>query len=227
MEAYQGQNHWQTQKDLMLQQLIKGGKSPDEAQAIVAQITALQQGAGNIPQKHPDSGMPIASAPGTPHPPNVQVPINEVRVNALRKPMPSPMAPPPAAPPSVAPAPSPVVAANPPPSPSITEPEQPSIFDNPEAVSKVLGMGDLNRQMAFADKVRGKASPEGRYSSSGRIYTAASPFEHMGTAYEKYMANKQSKNLAGQQLDAKKAIIEALRGKKTAPPSASGGGVMF
>lgn len=93
-------------------------------------------------------------------------------------------------------------------------PESPSIFDNPDAVDAVLGMGDRNRQMEYANQMRNMETPQGRYVSGGRVYTAANPLEHIAKGVGAYKGNKEMKRLEGEQKDAKKALIDALRTKK-------------
>lgn len=93
-------------------------------------------------------------------------------------------------------------------------PESPSIFDNPEAVNAVLSMGDRNRQMEYAEGLRSMETPGGRYVSNGRVYVASNPLEHIAKGVGAYKGTKDIKRLEGEQTDAKKAIIDALRTKK-------------
>ena len=108
-------------------------------------------------------------------------------------------------------------------SPSVMS-ESPSIFDNPEAVESVLGMGGRNREMQYAEGMRNMDTPQGRYVSNGRVYVASNPLEHAAKVYGAYKGNKMIKGLEEEQMEAKKAIIEALR-NKTAQPTNTFGGV--
>ena len=49
---------------------------------------------------------------------------------------------------------------------------------------------ELTDQMAFADALRRK-TPEGR--DNGRVYSAANPLEHIGTAWQNYNTGKMRK----------------------------------
>lgn len=88
-----------------------------------------------------------------------------------------------------------------------------SVFDNPEAVGAVLGMGGRNRELEYAKGLREQEAPQGRYVSGGRIYTAANPLEHISRGVANYKGHKMTKNLEEEQMDAKKKLIEALRGR--------------
>ncbi len=94
------------------------------------------------------------------------------------------------------------------------EPEAPSVFDNPEAVESILGMGDLRRQMEQAQAMRNAPSPEGRYVSGGRMYVAGSGLEHLVSGIGKYKGTKAAKRIGQEQIEAKKRLIELLRNKK-------------
>jgi len=78
------------------------------------------------------------------------------------------------------------------------QPEKPGLERSKEAeLAAYLSQFDLQLQeqelvdkMAYADALRRKA-PEGR--DSGRVYTAANPLEHIGTAWQNYNAMKMRK----------------------------------
>ena len=87
-------------------------------------------------------------------------------------------------------------------------------FDNPEAVSAVLGMGGRNREMDYAEGMRSMEQPGGRYVSGGRVYVASNPLEHIAPVVGKYKGSKKIKELEKEQMAAKQSLIDALRGKK-------------
>lgn len=117
------------------------------------------------------------------------------------------------------------VASNPPPPqqppPGPQEPPpQPSIFDNPEATSAVLGMGANNRAIEQAMKLRNTPNAEGRYHR-GNIYTAASPLEHLSVGLLRMKGKKDLTKAEEKQLEAKKSIIDALRTRNEPKPIAT------
>lgn len=197
----------------------------------------MEYAANRWANNYMNMGMTPERAQG-PHPaPWHQSPVVQAQIAAMRggqKPAPTPVPPPQINPtvtyntkpqaPAVAPPPSRGEAAVspttvPPESSSPTPPSPPSlsILDNPEAVESVLGMGENNRQMRYAEAMRDQAMPEGRYVSNGRLYVAGSPFEHLGVGYAKYKAGKRANQLGEKNMDAKRAIIEALRDKANKP----------
>jgi len=98
-----------------------------------------------------------------------------------------------------------------------------------EDLQKLVELGVINEQMAenarqkaLQEQLRYQAQPEGR--DSGRVYTAASPLEHMGTLLEKYNANKKIKELdtergvlEGQQTAGRQTYWDILRGMRRKP----------
>ena len=180
----------------MIQGLLSQGKSPEEAQAMVAQMlqaVALKSGANA-----PPPAQPAEVAPG-----------------------PIPGAPPQISSGPSAPAP---VGASPPPTPGLAEPMGPSSpFSNPELVGSVLGMGERQGQMARAQAMRDADVPRGHSVSNGRVYVASSPLEHLAVGYGKYKGTKDLKRLEKEQTAAKKEIIDALRNQQMGPmaPSAT------
>jgi len=79
--------------------------------------------------------------------------------------------------------------------------------------------------MQYAERMRDLANPEGRYVSSGRVYTAASPLEHLGVGYARYKGRKEADRLGKEQTAAKRSIIDALRGKGTPVSTSMEGGL--
>ncbi len=76
-------------------------------------------------------------------------------------------------------------------------------------------MGDLDRQMATAEGLRDKEGPQGRGGIGTRnIYVAANPLSHIASGVSKYRAKKDITRLADEQKDARKALIDLLRGNK-------------
>jgi hypothetical protein len=63
----------------------------------------------------------------------------------------------------------------------------------------------LEKQMAQAEALR-MATPEGR--SSGRVYTAANPLEHLGKGIGDYKLMKQRKANEAAQAEARKRVSE-------------------
>lgn len=177
-------------KQTIIQTLMREqGMSPEEAAAYA--------------QQRLDATMPPEGSPMNP----LELPTMEVRG--------TPPAQAGGAPQPVQAAPSPS-GTTPPPSPAqAPEAGSPtSIFDNPDAVDSVLGMGELNRQMAQAEALRDSSGPEGRYVANGKIYVAGNPLEHLSTGLKRYKGHKDTKRIATEQQDAKKALIDLLRGPK-------------
>ena len=97
---------------------------------------------------------------------------------------------------------------------------------SPEELEQLIALGSLGdemgivaKQQELADALRYGAGPEGR--DTGRIYTAANPLEHIGSAMQKYNAMKESKGLQERQkgileqsTDARKLYADLLRRRK-------------
>lgn len=78
------------------------------------------------------------------------------------------------------------------------------------------------RQMELAEKLRHQAAPAG--IQGNRVYTAASPLEHLGTGLERYQASKKIKGLEKERKDIGKKQTEGrgkywdvLRGRRRKP----------
>jgi hypothetical protein len=83
---------------------------------------------------------------------------------------------------------------------------------DPQVLEALLGtygdqmeVGALEKQMAAAEALR-MATPEGR--STGRVYTAANPLEHLGKGIGDYKLMKQRKANEAAQAEARKRIGE-------------------
>lgn len=218
--AYQGKHHWDTQKKLMRQNLMEGGVTAEEADKLVAKIVVLTRNSGNIPRGHPDENIPgeapeddiIQAQQGYGGPPMPSLPnVEEEEDLRAGVGMGGEMLgdEPPA---------SRSMASQffgPPSSPRIEEPSlMSSVFDNADAVDSILGMGELDRQMATAEGLRDKEGPQGRGGIGTRnIYVAANPLSHIASGVSKYRAKKDIKRLAIEQKDARKALISILRNK--------------
>jgi len=216
---YEGNYHWNKQKEAMLNSLLQQGVPMDRAQAQVAKIAQIQADAGNIPAGHPDSISDVMQA-------SVGVPEPPAQLSGPSTPSvpPPPQASGPMGPPATAQQ-APSIAA--PSSPGIAEPSagMGSVFDNADAVDSILGMGGIDRQMAQAEALRDKAGPQGRGGLGTRnTYVAANPLEHISSGVEKYRAKKDIKRLDVESKDARKALIELLRNRKSTPPIMPGGG---
>lgn len=57
--------------------------------------------------------------------------------------------------------------------------------------------GQLDKQMKYADKLRGTEMPEGR--TAGNMYVAANPLEFIGAGMKQHAGMKQSENIFNQQ----------------------------
>jgi hypothetical protein len=77
-------------------------------------------------------------------------------------------------------------------------------------------MGANNRAIEQAMKLRNTPGAEGRYHRSN-IYTAASPFEHLSVGLLRMKGKKDLTKAEEKQMEAKQAIIDALRRKKPKP----------
>lgn len=89
----------------------------------------------------------------------------------------------------------------------------PSIYEgmSEEQLQQMAGMGDLDRQMALAEKMRDTAPLEGRYVNQGRSYVGDSPLAHAVRGYEKYKGRKDAERIGGEQTAGRKTFIDLLR----------------
>lgn len=71
-------------------------------------------------------------------------------------------------------------------------------------------MSDMEKQQAMAEALRYQDGPEGR--SSGRVYTAANPLEHIGKGIQQYKAQKQMDEIAKQREEMRAAERERIGG---------------
>ena len=214
---------WTMQKDRMMQSLLEQGKTPEEADRLIAQITGLQRGAGNIPSGHQDAVDPsdiLSASEGIPNP--------QAQMGGPGAPVSPQMAStntdgiqgPPVAGVGTGASASPSAAGT-------SEPEDPysSPFENPDVVSAVLGRGDLNRQMSTAEAMRDQEGVQGRYVSRGRVYAPGHAAEHLVRGLTKRKGRKDAKRIAGEQKESQEALIELLRDrKKQAPQMTLGSG---
>lgn len=198
----------QEQQEMIVQTMIQSlianqGMSYPEAEAYARQQMKATTGYAGSAGPAADT-LPAMDNPGMPITPPTMPQVEQTAPTAQPKPAPTPA---PAATPAETQAES---------SPSSEAPgsSPPSIFDNPEAVEAVLGMGGRNREMDYAEGMRSMEQPGGRYVSNGRVYVASNPLEHIAPVVGKYKGTKKIKELEKEQMGAKQAIIDALREKK-------------
>lgn len=107
-----------------------------------------------------------------------------------------------------------------PPEPTQVPPEPPSAGSksmlettDPAVLQQILGLGDLERQLAFAEKMRDQENPSGRYVSNGRIYVAGSPLEHGVAAFQKFRGKRQADQIGKDQIAGRSRILDILKGQ--------------
>ncbi len=107
-----------------------------------------------------------------------------------------------------------------PPVPTEGPPEPPSAGSSsmleqtdPAILQQILSLGDVDRQMALAEAMRDRESPEGRYVSNGRMYVAGSPLEHAATAFGKFRGKRQADKLGKEQIAGRMRILDILKGQ--------------
>jgi hypothetical protein len=95
-------------------------------------------------------------------------------------------------------------------------PNDSSVFDNldPATAQALMGLGDKDRQLAYAEKMRDQDAPSGRYVSNGRIYVGASPIEQGMSAYTRFRGAKDAKRIGEEQTQGRLSVLDLLRGKK-------------
>lgn len=108
-----------------------------------------------------------------------------------------------------------------PPEPMQGPPESPfspggGIFDttDPAVLDQIIGLGDLERQLEFAQMLRDQKSPEGKsmYSrTGGQVYVAGSPLEHAAVALNKFRGRRAADRIGGEQIEGRKKILDILR----------------
>lgn len=67
-----------------------------------------------------------------------------------------------------------------------------------------LEMSAQEKQLEQANALRNMETPEGR--SSGRVYTAANPLEHLGTAIQRYKGMKKAQGIEDEMAATRKRI---------------------
>jgi hypothetical protein len=72
-------------------------------------------------------------------------------------------------------------------------------------------MEGVNRKLSYAEALRGLATPEGRYTGGGRMYTAASPIEHLATGLARWKGRKDVDKYSGELSESRKKLLEFLR----------------
>ncbi len=108
--------------------------------------------------------------------------------------------------------------------PGLAEPEVPpqagedpyqSIYADmtEEELAQMAGMGDLERQMILAEKMRDQENLEGRYVNKGRTYVADSPIAHAVRGYGIHKGKKDAKRIAGEQTAGRQTLLDLLRRK--------------
>lgn len=87
---------------------------------------------------------------------------------------------------------------------------------DPKVVEAMLGtygdqleLGAQEKQLAQAQALRDQVAPEGR--SSGRVYTAANPLEHLGVGIQRYKAMKKAEGIEGDMAERRRRIGENVK----------------
>jgi len=94
-----------------------------------------------------------------------------------------------------------------------------SIYDGmtDEQVGEFGAMGDLRRQQAQAQEMRGTKDAKGKYLNQGRTYVAASPLEHLVVGAKRFKGQRDAKKIGAKQTKGRTSMIDLLRDKKKGP----------
>lgn len=86
----------------------------------------------------------------------------------------------------------------------------------PEVLEMLLGtygdqleLGGLDAQLLQAQALRDTPMPEGR--STGRVYTAANPLEHIGAGIKQFQGMRDARRIGDEQEELRRKIGEAVR----------------
>lgn len=95
-------------------------------------------------------------------------------------------------------------------------PPSPDLLDQvtPEMAQELMSLGDKERQLALAEKMRDQDTARGRSVNQGRTYVAASPLEHAATAYQMYRGGKEAKKIGEESTASRVKILDLLRKTK-------------
>lgn len=89
----------------------------------------------------------------------------------------------------------------------------PSTLDqiSPEMAQQLMSLGDKERQLALAEKMRDQEGGKGRTVSNGRIYVAGSPLDAGITAYQKFKGKRDADRIGEEQTAGRMSILDLLR----------------
>lgn len=173
----------------------------------------MQQRASMGGMPMPESPMPSATPVAQSAPVAPAGPVNpqQVRV-AGASPMgsPKPQAPGVAGPPMTPQ--GPPMPPQGPPSPSRPAP---GVFDSldDETAQSLMGLGDKERQMKYAEMLRDQDAPLGMHVNQGRTYVAGNPLAHAASAYGKFKGKRDADRIGGEQTEGRMKILDLLRGR--------------